>query len=103
MKGYIFSHEPKRCPDCMYFSLGDDVTLEYSKVFSLSRAVTVKSLLCDLGTPSQQLLCIGLGNAPTSVRSSTDQTANRTVWLVPAEAPLAEELTSVGIVDASEP
>ena len=23
MKEYIFSHEPKRCPDCMYFSLGD--------------------------------------------------------------------------------
>ena len=23
MKGYIFSHEPKRRPDCMYFSLGD--------------------------------------------------------------------------------
>ena len=23
MKDYIFSHEPKRLPDCMYFSLGD--------------------------------------------------------------------------------
>lgn len=23
MKEYIFSHEPKQCPDCMYFSLGD--------------------------------------------------------------------------------
>ena len=23
MKEYIFSHEPKRWPDCMYFSLGD--------------------------------------------------------------------------------
>lgn len=23
MKEYIFSHELKRCPDCMYFSLGD--------------------------------------------------------------------------------
>ena len=23
MKDYIFSHEPKRWPDCMYFSLGD--------------------------------------------------------------------------------
>ena len=23
MKEYIFSHEPKRLPDCMYFSLGD--------------------------------------------------------------------------------
>lgn len=23
MKEYIFSHEPKRCPDCMYFSLDD--------------------------------------------------------------------------------
>ena len=24
MKEYIFSHEPKRWPDCMYFSLGDN-------------------------------------------------------------------------------
>lgn len=23
IKDYILSHEPKRCPDCMYFSLGD--------------------------------------------------------------------------------
>lgn len=23
IKDYIFSHEPKRCPDCLYFSLGD--------------------------------------------------------------------------------
>lgn len=23
VKEYIFSHEPKRWPDCMYFSLGD--------------------------------------------------------------------------------
>ena len=23
MKEYIFSHEPKRRPDCVYFSLGD--------------------------------------------------------------------------------
>lgn len=98
----------KASPNTQYILAGstadvDGVTLEQAKAFSLSRAVTVKSLLCDLGVPSQQLLCIGLGDAPTSVRSSTDQTANRTVWLVPAEAPLADEFTSVGMVGASEP
>lgn len=98
----------KASPNTQYILAGstadvDGVTLEHAKAFSLSRAVTVKCLLCDLGVPSQQLLCIGLGNAPTSVRSSTDQTANRTVWLVPAEDPLAEEFTSVGMVGVSEP
>ena len=98
----------KASPNTQYILAGstadvDGVTLEHAKAFSLSRAVTVKSLLCDLGVPSQQLLCIGLGDAPTSVRSSTDQTANRTVWLVPAEDPLADEFTSVGMVGASEP
>lgn len=98
----------KGSPNTQYILAGstadvDSVTLEQAKAFSLSRAVTVKSLLCDLGVPSQQLICIGLGNAQTSVRSSTDQTANRTVWLVPAEDPLAEEFTSVGMVGVSEP
>lgn len=92
----------KASPNTQYILAGstadvDAVTLEHAKAFSLSRAVTVKSLLCDLGVPSQQLLCIGLGNAPTSVRSGTDQTANRTVWLVPAEDPLAEEFMSIGV------
>lgn len=98
----------KASPNTQYILAGstadvDGVTLEHAKAFSLSRAVTVKCLLCDLGVPSQQLICIGLGNAQTSVRSSTDQTANRTVWLVPAEDPLAEEFTSVGMVGVSEP
>ncbi len=95
----------KGSPNTQYILAGstadvDGVTLEQAKAFSLSRAVTVKSLLCDLGVPSQQLLCIGLGNAPTSVRSSTDQTANRTVWLIPVDTPLSQELMSAGIEEA---
>lgn len=95
----------KASPNTQYILAGstadvDGVTLEHAKAFSLSRAITVKSLLCDLGVPSQQLLCIGLGDAPTSVRSSTDQTANRTVWLIPVDTPLSQELMSAGIEEA---
>lgn len=95
----------KASPNTQYILAGstadvDGVTLEHAKAFSLSRAVTVKSLLCDLGVPSQQLICIGLGDAPTSVRSSTDQTANRTVWLIPVDTPLSQELMSAGIEEA---
>lgn len=96
----------KSSPNTQYILAGstadvDGVTLEQAKAFSLSRAVTVKSLLCDLGVPSQQLICIGLGDAPTSVRSSTDQTANRTVWLVPVGDPLSQELISAGMDENS--
>lgn len=40
MKEYIFSHEPKRCPDCMYFSLGDKESKTRNPVLSSVRQDT---------------------------------------------------------------
>lgn len=71
-------------------------TLETSQRFSLQRAQQVQQVLCDLGVPADQLTALGLGNLSTSVRS-TDPAANRVVWIVPTNNPLAEEFLSVGL------
>lgn len=71
-------------------------TLETSQRFSLQRAQQVQQVLCDLGVPADQLTALGLGNVSTSVRS-TDPAANRVVWIVPTNNPLAEEFLSVGL------
>ena len=71
-------------------------TLETSQHFSLQRAKQVQQVLCDLGVPADQLTALGLGNVSTSVRS-TDPAANRVVWIVPTNNPLAEEFLSVGL------
>ena len=74
----------------------DGSTLESSQAFSLQRAQQVKQVLCDLGVQPDQLTTLGLGNVSTSVRS-TDPAANRVVWIVPTNNPLAEEFLSVGL------
>ena len=53
-------------------------------------------MLCDLGVQPDQLTALGLGNLSTSVRS-TDPAANRVVWIVPVDDPLAQEFLSVGL------
>lgn len=65
--------------------------------FGLLRAQAVRELLCDMGVDSANLVCIGLGDTNTSIRSTTDDQANRTVWLVPMEDPLAAEFQLVGL------
>lgn len=74
----------------------DGSTLESSQAFSLQRAQQVKQVLCDLGVQPDQLTALGLGNLSTSVRS-TDPAANRVVWIVPVDDPLAQEFLSVGL------
>lgn len=74
----------------------DGSTIESSQAFSLQRAQQVQQVLCDLGVPADQLTALGLGNVSTSVRS-TDPAANRVVWIVPTNNPLAEEFLSVGL------
>lgn len=74
----------------------DGSTIESSQAFSLQRAQQVKQVLCDLGVQPDQLTALGLGNLSTSVRS-TDPAANRVVWIVPVDDPLAQEFLSVGL------
>ena len=71
-------------------------TVETSQAFSLKRAQQVKQVLCDLGVQPDQLTALGLGNLSTSVRSA-DPAANRVVWLVSSQDPLAQEFLSVGL------
>ena len=40
MKEYIFSHKPKRQPDCMYFSLGDKENKTWNSVLRTVRQNT---------------------------------------------------------------
>lgn len=67
--------------------------------FGLLRAQAVRDLLCKMGVDSANLICVGLGDANTSIRSKTDDQANRTVWLVPMDDPLAAEFQSVGLAE----
>ncbi len=96
----------KRVPETKYVLAGstadvDGVTMEYAQNFGLERANSVRDLLCEMGVPADQLECIGLGQAKTTVRDHIDQSANRTVWLVPSEDPLADEFRSLGISEQS--
>jgi outer membrane protein OmpA-like peptidoglycan-associated protein len=77
----------------------DYSTLSSSQSFGLGRAKTIASTLEKLGVSASQLECVGIGTASTSVRSSSDEQANRTVWLVDANTQLAEEFLTLGCVD----
>lgn len=67
--------------------------------FSLQRAQAVRELLGEMGVDSSKIVCVGLGDTNTSIRNTTDDQANRTVWLVPMDDPLAAEFKSVGLAE----
>ena len=75
----------------------EQTTLEDSQALGLARAVRAQSLLDQLGVPGGQLICVGVGKAPVSVRDKNDQTRNRSVWLVPLDSELGAELLAVGV------
>ena len=53
-------------------------------------------MMLKLGASEDQLTCLGVGEAVTSVQD-TDQAQNRAVWLTPADSALAEEFRAAGI------
>lgn len=67
--------------------------------FGLQRAQAVRLLLGEMGVDSSKIVCVGLGDTNTTIRSTTDDQANRTVWLVPMDDPLAAEFQSVGLAE----
>lgn len=75
----------------------DGSTTDSSTRFGLERAQSVCEVLTrDLQVSEEQLVPLGVGNLPTSVRSEEDQ-KNRTVWLVAADTDLGRELLDVGL------
>lgn len=74
----------------------ETVSKEYGQNLGLERAQAVRQLMLELGASEDQLTCLGVGKAVTSVQD-TDQAQNRAVWLTPADSALAEEFRAVGI------
>lgn len=72
-------------------------TLEDSQALGLARAMRAQSLLEQLGVPSEQLFSVGVGKAEVEVRDKTDQSRNRSVWLVPLDSELGAEFLAVGV------
>ena len=69
-----------------------------NKQFGLRRAQAVRDLLLEMGVPESKLICIGIGDADSSIRAESDS-ANRTVWLVEESTALADELMGIGITE----
>ncbi len=67
-----------------------------NKQFGLRRAQAVHDLLLEMGVPASKLVCIGIGDAESSIRAASDS-ENRTVWLVAESSELAAELLQIGI------
>lgn len=98
----VLSEAINASPEGTYLLAGstadvDTVTLEKSQRFGLQRAEAVRDTLVSFGVPTERLVCCGVGEAATSLRDSIDQQANRTVWLVNMDSPVAAELYDVGI------
>lgn len=74
----------------------ETVSKEYGQNLGLERAQAVRQLMLELGASEDQLTCLGVGKAVTSVQD-TDQAQNRAVWLTPADSALAEEFRAAGI------
>lgn len=91
-----------RTSDSRFLLAGSTATVESipkasSQQFGLLRAQAVRDLLREMDVDPGKIACVGLGAAETSVRSADDDQANRTVWLVPMDHPLAAEFQDVGL------
>lgn len=74
----------------------DNASREGAQALSLARAQAVRSVLAEAGVPADQIICLGLGNEQTSVRSA-NEADNRCVYVVSSDnSALAAELLSVG-------
>ena len=74
----------------------DNASREGAQALSLDRAQAVRNVLVEAGVPADQIICRGLGNEQTSVRSA-NEADNRCVYVVSSDnSALAAELLSVG-------
>ena len=73
----------------------DNASREGAQALSLGRARAVRTVLVEAGVPAGQLTCLGLGNEPTSVRS-TNEPENRCTYVVADTTAQAAEFLAVG-------
>ena len=73
----------------------DNASREGAQALSLARAQAVRDVLVEAGVPAGQLTCLGLGNEPTSVRS-TNEPENRCTYVVADTTAQAAEFLAVG-------
>ena len=73
----------------------DNASREGAQALSLARAQAVRSVLAEAGVPADQIICLGLGNEQTSVRSA-NEADNRCVYVVSSDSVQATEFRSVG-------
>ena len=79
MKEYIFSHEPKHWPDCMYFSLGDKESKTRNPILRSVRQNTeeIQSFFQDKGIDTVFQL-----NPGNHYNHAVDRTAAGLCWLL---------------------
>lgn len=79
MKEYIFSHEPKQWPDCMYFSLGDKESKTRNPILRSVRQNTedIQSFFQDKGIDTVFQL-----NPGNHYNHAVDRTAAGLCWLL---------------------
>ena len=73
----------------------DNASREGAQALSLGRARAVRDVLVVAGVPADQITCLGLGNEPTSVRS-TNEPENRCTYVVADTTAQAAEFLAVG-------
>ena len=79
MKEYIFSHEPKRCPDCMYFSLGDKESKTRNPVLRNVRQNTEEIHIFYQGKGIDAVFQLNPGN---HYNYAVERTAAGVCWLL---------------------
>lgn len=79
MKEYIFSHEPKRRPDCMYFSLGDKESKTRNPVLKIVQQNTeeIQAFYHDKGIDTVFQL-----NPGNHYNHAAERTAAGIVWML---------------------
>lgn len=73
----------------------DNASREGAQALSLARAQAVRNVLVEAGVPADQIICLGLGNEPTSVRSANEP-ENRCTYVVADTTAQAAEFLAVG-------
>ena len=79
MKEYIFSHEPKCRPDCMYFSLGDKESKTRNPVLQYVRKNTEEIQAFDQGKGIDTMFQLNPGN---HYNYTVEHTAAGLCWLL---------------------
>ena len=90
MKEHIFSHEPKRCPDCMCFSLGTRRAKLETRFWEVSNRTQRRFMLSTEARKSTQCFSWTLGTITIILWSAQLQTFV-SFWVGEATPPLARQ------------